>query len=102
MSAHCWRVFHARTGSGADDGLTIKVADTGIGMRPEEIPRALEPFRQVEQNLSRCFKGSGLDLPLAKQLVELHGGTLTIMSELGKGTTVFISLPPDRVMRAAA
>jgi signal transduction histidine kinase len=86
----------------ADGGLTIKVADTGIGIRAEEIPRALEPFQQVEQNLSRRFEGSGLGLPLAKQLVELHGGTLTIMSELGKGTTVFISLPPDRVIRAAA
>jgi len=86
----------------ADGGLTIKVADTGIGIRPEEIPRALEPFQQVEQNLSRRFEGSGLGLPLAKQLVELHGGTLTITSELGKGTTVFISLPPDRVIRAAA
>jgi signal transduction histidine kinase len=86
----------------ADGGLTIKVADTGIGIRPEEIPRALEPFQQVEQDLSRRFEGSGLGLPLAKQLVELHGGTLTIMSELGKGTTVFISLPPDRVIRAAA
>jgi len=86
----------------ADGGLTIKVADTGIGIRPEEITRALEPFQQVEQNLSRRFEGSGLGLPLAKQLVELHGGTLTITSELGKGTTVFISLPPDRVIRAAA
>ena len=86
----------------ADGGLTIKVADTGIGMRAEEIPRALEPFQQVEQKLSRRFEGSGLGLPLAKQLVELHGGRLTITSELGKGTTVYVSLPPDRVIRAAA
>jgi signal transduction histidine kinase len=86
----------------ADGGLTIKVVDTGIGMRAEEIPQALEPFRQVEQDLSRRFEGSGLGLPLAKQLVELHGGALTITSEPGQGTTVYVSLPPHRVIRAAA
>jgi signal transduction histidine kinase len=86
----------------ADGSLTIKVADTGIGMRAEEIPQALEPFRQVEQDLSRRFEGSGLGLPLAKQLVELHGGSLTITSEPGQGTTVYVSLPPHRVIRAAA
>jgi signal transduction histidine kinase len=64
--------------------------------------RAPEPFRQVEQNLSRRFEGSGLGRPLAKQLVELHRGTPTIMSELGKGTTVFVSLPPHRVIPGAA
>ena len=86
----------------ADGGLTLRISDTGIGMRPEEIPRALEPFRQLEQNLSRRYEGSGLGLPLAKQLVELHGGALTITSQLGKGTTVYVSLPPHRVIRAAA
>jgi two-component system cell cycle sensor histidine kinase PleC len=86
----------------ADGGLTIKVADTGIGMRAEEIPKALEPFRQVEQDLSRRFDGGGLGLPLAKQLVELHGGELTIASEPGQGTTVYVSLPVTRVIRAAA
>jgi two-component system cell cycle sensor histidine kinase PleC len=86
----------------AEGGLTIKVADTGIGMRAEEIPKALEPFRQVEQDLSRRFDGGGLGLPLAKQLVELHGGELAIASEPGQGTTVYVSLPPARVIRAAA
>ncbi|HYM02580.1 MAG TPA: ATP-binding protein, partial [Stellaceae bacterium] len=86
----------------ADGGVTIAVADTGIGMRPEEIPMALEPFRQVEGSLSRRYEGTGLGLPLTKQLIELHGGALTIESELGRGTTVRITIPPHRVIRAAA
>lgn len=85
-----------------DGGLVLTVRDTGIGMEPDAIPRALEPFRQIEQDLSRRYDGSGLGLPLAKQLVELHGGELAIMSEPGKGTTVSVSLPASRVIRAAA
>ncbi len=85
-----------------DRGVTIVVSDTGIGMRPEEIPVALEPFRQVEGDLSRRYEGTGLGLPLAKQLIELHGGALRIESESGKGTTVTVSLPPNRVLSAAA
>jgi len=88
---------HAR-----DRGVTIIVSDTGIGMRPEEIPVALEPFRQVEGDLSRRYEGTGLGLPLAKQLIELHGGALRIESEPGKGTIVTVSLPPNRVLSAAA
>ena len=52
--------------------------------------------------MSRRFEGGGLGLPLAKQLVELHGGELAIASEPGQGTTVYVSLPPARVIRAAA
>jgi signal transduction histidine kinase len=73
--------------------LAISVADTGIGMRPEDIPVALTPFLQLENSLQRHYDGIGLGLPLAKRFVELHGGTFSITSELQKGTTVTIELP---------
>jgi signal transduction histidine kinase len=86
----------------AEGGMTITVADTGIGMRTEDIPAALEPFRQVDDALNRRFQGTGLGLPLAKMLTELHGGTLEIASEPGRGTTVRVRLPESRVVRKAA
>jgi two-component system cell cycle sensor histidine kinase PleC len=82
--------------------LAISVADQGIGMSPEEIPIALTPFRQVNSGLQRKYEGTGLGLPIAKQLVEMHGGTLTIASAVGAGTTVTVLLPQTRVMTAAA
>jgi signal transduction histidine kinase len=83
-------------------GAVIAVSDTGIGMKAEEIPIALEPFRQIDGSLSRRFAGTGLGLPLAKALVELHGGRLEIESAPGCGTTVRIWLPMERVATAAA
>ncbi|MEQ9331080.1 MHYT domain-containing protein [Thalassobaculum sp.] len=78
-------------------GLTVSVADTGIGIAAEDVPRALEPFEQVDSRLSRRYQGSGLGLPLSRQLVELHGGTLSIESAVGTGTTVTVTLPPGRL-----
>ena len=75
--------------------------DRGIGMAPEDIPVALTPFQQVDIGLRRKYEGTGLGLPIAKQLMELHGGALTIESERGAGTTVTISLPAERVVHAA-
>jgi PAS domain S-box-containing protein len=77
--------------------IAISVADTGIGIAAEDIPRALQPFGQVDNSLARAHGGTGLGLPLALRLVELHGGTLTIESERGAGTTVTVILPPERV-----
>jgi len=79
------------------DGLVIAVADTGIGMEEAEIPRLLAPFAQAEGALSRHYAGTGLGLPLAKALAELHGGRLTVASTPGAGTTVTVSLPPERL-----
>ncbi len=81
-----------------DAGVQIVVHDTGIGMDPKDIPRALEPFAQVDNALSRRFEGTGLGLPLSRKLVELHGGTLTIASEIAKGTSVVVHLPPNRTL----
>jgi signal transduction histidine kinase len=84
-----------------DDGdLAITIADRGIGMRPEDIPVALEPFRQIDNALSRTYEGTGLGLPLAKMLVEKHGGTLNLESAPGVGTTVTVTLPRARLRPA--
>ncbi len=86
----------------SDGSVAIRVADTGIGMRSEEIPLALEPFRQVDGSLTRRHEGTGLGLPLAKQLAELHGGSLRVESQIDAGTTVCVRLPPSRAIQAAA
>lgn len=76
--------------------VTLEVADTGIGMRPEDIPVALSPFGQVDSSLARQYEGTGLGLPLTKTLVELHGGHLTIDSAPGQGTVVMVVLPIEQ------
>ncbi|HEV2548255.1 MAG TPA: ATP-binding protein, partial [Stellaceae bacterium] len=80
------------------EGLAIAVADTGIGMEPDEIAIALEPFRQVDGAAARRFEGTGLGLPLAQRLAELHGGRLAITSSKGSGTVATLYLPGRRVL----
>jgi PAS domain S-box-containing protein len=79
--------------SASDGGILITVADTGIGMAEETIAAALEPFRQVDGSLARRFEGAGLGLSIAKSLIELHGGSLTIQSAVGEGTSILLALP---------
>ncbi|MBV8653537.1 MAG: PAS-domain containing protein [Alphaproteobacteria bacterium] len=76
--------------------LAIAVTDTGIGMRPEDVAIALEPFRQIDSAMTRRYEGTGLGLPLVQRLVALHGGTLQIDTAPGIGTTVTITLPASR------
>jgi signal transduction histidine kinase len=76
-----------------DGDLFIEVTDTGVGMVAEQIPLALEPFGQLENGFAKSYDGTGLGLPLARQLIELHGGTLAIESAPGKGTKATITLP---------
>ena len=71
------------------------VADTGIGMTDPELGIAMEPFGQVENSLARSFEGTGLGLPLARRMTELHGGRLTVRSVKGVGTTVEVYLPGE-------
>jgi signal transduction histidine kinase len=73
--------------------IALKVADTGIGMRAEDIPVALSPFGQIDSSLSRKYEGTGLGLPLCKVFAALHGGSLDIESSPGKGTVVTVVLP---------
>ena len=77
--------------------LRLTVSDTGIGMSPEEIPLALERFGQIERHKQRGHDGSGLGLHLVKSLSELHGGSLEIESEPGRGTTASLILPAWRI-----
>ena len=83
-------------------GLTITVSDTGIGMSEADLAVAMQPFQQVDSSLARRYEGTGLGLPLAKAFVELHGGTLTITSAVGRGTTVRIAFPAARTLRHRA
>jgi len=89
-----------------DAGLELTVADSGIGIAPQDIPKVLETFGQIDSSLSRKYEGSGLGLPLSKRLAELHGGTLALESAVNVGTTVTVTLPPVRLaapdMAAAA
>lgn len=78
--------------------LVLTVQDTGIGIKPEEVAIALAPFGQIESALSRKNQGTGLGLPLTRALVELHGGTLDLQSEVGKGTTITLTFPKERVI----
>jgi signal transduction histidine kinase len=88
-----------RVGQRAHRGITFQVEDTGVGMSPDQIPIALAPFGQISNSLTRRHDGVGLGLPLTKRLVELHGGTMELDSEPGKGTTASVHLPEARVCR---
>lgn len=73
--------------------IEIRVTDTGIGMSPEDVAVALTPFGQVDGSRSRWREGTGLGLPIANALIELHEGTLKIESAEGAGTSVILGLP---------
>ena len=81
-------------------GLYIEVADTGIGIAEENIANVLTPFVQVDNSLARKYEGAGLGLPIAKKLVEMHGGTLGMKSTLNVGTTATITLPVSRLVES--
>ena len=73
--------------------LLLEIKDTGVGMAPQDLARALAPFGQVDNKLSRRYDGTGLGLPLTKKLVELMRGRFDIKSETGLGTTITLSFP---------
>jgi signal transduction histidine kinase len=81
---------------------TIVVRDTGIGIPREEIPRVLEAFGQASNARITDEPSTGLGLPIALSLLRLHGGDMDIDSDLGRGATVTLRLPPERVLDGAA
>jgi PAS domain S-box-containing protein len=80
------------------DQLFLRVADTGIGMKPDDLAKVMQPFHQVDNSFSRRYEGTGLGLPLTQSLVDLHGATMQIESEPDEGTTVTVRLPDSRVV----
>ncbi len=82
----------------ADNLLCLEVEDTGIGMSRADIPRALSPFVQIDSAINRRQAGTGLGLPLTKRLVEAHGATFDLKSEIGVGTAVSVAFPADRLV----
>jgi signal transduction histidine kinase len=79
-----------------DTGFGMQCSDTGIGIAPDDIPKAMARFQQIDGTLGLPHEGTGLGLPLSKSLAELHGGTLDLQSQLGVGTTVTVILPASR------
>ncbi|MCB9946325.1 MAG: hypothetical protein H6842_00700 [Rhodospirillaceae bacterium] len=89
-------------GCAPDGGLALSVADTGAGMTAEQLEQAMLPFVQVGDAHNGQVPGTGLGLPLTKQLVELHGGRLEMESTPGQGTRATVHLPADRVIPGVA
>ena len=81
-------------------GITMTVSDTGIGIPPNDVRRVLRPFEQVESALRRERQGAGLGLPLVRAIMERHGGTVAVASEVGIGTHVSVTFPPQRAVAA--
>jgi signal transduction histidine kinase len=86
-------VVTVRLGNEGEGRAAIEVEDRGIGMTADEQERALQPFGQAKPVITREYGGTGLGLPITKGLVEAHGGTLTIRSRVGVGTTVRVVVP---------
>ncbi len=83
-----------------DTGVTLTIKDTGIGIAAKDLDRVLRPFEQVESALSRTHGGTGLGLPYSKRVIEIHGGSLKLSSQVNHGTTVRVDLPASRVRTA--
>ncbi len=81
-----------------DSGYVFQIVDTGIGIASDDIPKALSRFGQVDGDVNRQYEGTGLGLPLTKALVEQHGGSLDLQSEVGVGTTVTVRFPAERIV----
>jgi signal transduction histidine kinase len=85
----------------ADGGLCVEVRDMGVGIPKGQERRILEPFIQLDSTLARSHEGAGLGLTFVKRVAELHDATLSIASDLGKGTCVTLSFPASRVVKTA-
>jgi len=91
-----------KAGWTASGGQYLSVKDTGSGIAEDEIPIVLASFGQGSNSIKSAEQGAGLGLPIAKSLIDMHGGTFTLKSKLRIGTEVIITFPPERVMSALA
>jgi two-component system, cell cycle sensor histidine kinase PleC len=91
-----------KVGWSASAGQYMTVKDNGSGIPEEEIPIVLASFGQGSNAIKSAEQGTGLGLPIAKSLIDLHGGTFSLKSKLREGTEVIATFPPERVMTALA
>jgi signal transduction histidine kinase len=84
----------------SDAGLDLVVADTGMGIEPSVQSLLCQPFRQADASISRKFGGTGLGLAISQKLLTLHGATLILDSAPGRGTTVRMKFPAERIVEA--
>ena len=82
--------------SSAGDRLEVSIADTGIGIAPEDQPHIFERFYKADKSRRSSEGGSGLGLSIAKKVVELHHGSITVQSQPGAGATFVVELPAER------
>jgi signal transduction histidine kinase len=82
--------------------LTVYVRDTGVGIPQEELGQLFERFYRVDKDRSRATGGSGLGLAISKQIVEMHGGSISVVSEIGTGSTFEVRLPKTPLSRSAS
>lgn len=93
---------YVRTYQSADGGVVMETSDTGIGIPADDLERVMEPFVQLDNQLTREYHGTVLGLPLCKQLAELHGGVFEIESVVNEGTTVRVIMPASRTIHRPA
>jgi signal transduction histidine kinase len=84
-----------------ESGFAISVADSGIGISKSDLERVLQPFVQADNKLNRRHEGTGLGLSLVRSMIEVHGGTFKLESEVGIGTTATLIFPPERIVTHA-
>lgn len=82
-----------------DGGIVLSVTDNGVGIPADQIQRVFEPFRQVDRKNYSKAEGTGLGLSICKGLLDAHGATIELVSEVGKGTTATAHFPPERTLR---
>ena len=92
---------YRRTATGMAPGVVFTVRDTGIGIAPEDIEKAMAPFGQIDSDMARRYRGTGLGLSIVKGISDLHGGSVDIVSEVGAGTSITLVIPDQRLRDAA-